>query len=175
MALVGILFAVTALVAWGFGDFFIQRATRKIGVWRALFFIETATTVVIFPFIYKEIGPTVADANGMLYLTASALTLFLAALLIFKAYKDGKLAIVEPILALELLITVVLGIFVWNENLDFLQLVLVGTVFLGIILAITKRKVSIDHSDRFLEKGVWWAVGGAVAMGGANFLFGASS
>ncbi len=175
MAVIGILFAVTALVAWGFGDFFIQRATRKIGVLRALFFLEFPATIVLFPFIYKEIGPTLADGQGMLYLTAAALTLFVAALLIFKAYKDGKLAIVEPILALELLITVVLGIFVWNENLNFLQLVLVGAVFLGIILAITRREASLESKKNILEKGVWWAVAGAVAMGGANFLFGASS
>ena len=30
---IGILFALAALVFWGFGDFLIQRSTRKFGDW----------------------------------------------------------------------------------------------------------------------------------------------
>lgn len=36
---IGILFAFIALISWGFGDFFIQKTTRIIGSWKALFFI----------------------------------------------------------------------------------------------------------------------------------------
>ncbi|TSC81927.1 MAG: Uncharacterized protein G01um101420_710 [Parcubacteria group bacterium Gr01-1014_20] len=175
MALLGIFFAVAALVSWGFGDFFIQRATRQIGVWRTLFFIDFAAALFFLPFIYEEIGPTFSNGRGMFLLTAAGLVIFLAALLIFKSYKDGKLAIVEPILAFELPVVVALGIFTWGEKLSVIEILLIGSVFLGIVLAITKHHTHLHYHKRIFERGVVWAVLGAIVMGLGSFLLGVSS
>ncbi len=175
MVLLGILFALTALVSWGFGDFFIQRATREIGIWRALFFICLVGVIVIFPFIKDEIKTTLSDQRGMFFLTSAGVAMFLAALCLFRSYKEGKLAIVEPILTLELPITVFLGIYAWNEKLKVVEIALIGVVFLGVVLAMTKHHTHLHYHRRIFEKGVLWALGGAGVMGLTNFLMGASS
>lgn len=41
----GILFAFVAMLFWGFGDFMIQKSTRKIGDWETVFLITFATTI----------------------------------------------------------------------------------------------------------------------------------
>src|SRR5688500_18454885 len=51
----GIFFALIALFSWGFGDFFIQRTTRVIGIWKALFFIAFTGGMVLFPFIRNDL------------------------------------------------------------------------------------------------------------------------
>ncbi len=33
MYMYGVLLALVCLIAWGIGDFLIQKSTRKIGVW----------------------------------------------------------------------------------------------------------------------------------------------
>jgi drug/metabolite transporter (DMT)-like permease len=39
MLATGIVLAIVAMLSWGFGDFLIQKNTRKIGDWDTLFFI----------------------------------------------------------------------------------------------------------------------------------------
>jgi|SRR3989344_175333 len=114
MAFLGILFAVGVLIFWGFGDFFIQKSTRETGVWRTLFFNDLLAVVLIFPFIKNEIGPVLSNSSSFWFLTGAGLAIFVAAVLIFRSYKDGKLAIVDPVLSIEMPITVLLGVLIWK-------------------------------------------------------------
>src|ERR1051325_6628061 len=101
----GIIFALAALLFWGIGDFLIQRSTRRFGDWIALFFISLLGTVFIFPFIYHDLSNF--DIKSTVLWTASII-IFLAALLDFEALKIGKISVIEPIYAFEVMITVFL-------------------------------------------------------------------
>ncbi|MDO8574004.1 MAG: DMT family transporter [bacterium] len=175
MTLVGILFAVGALIAWGFGDFFIQRATREIGIWKSLFFICLTAVVVLLPFIQSEIGEVLNNSKGLVFLLMAGVAIFAAALLIFESMKVGKLAIVEPILSLELPVAVALGVFLAHESLNMVQLILIGVVFIGVVLAMTKHHTHLHYHKRIFERGVLYAFFGALIMGTTNFLIGVSS
>ena len=52
----GVFFACLALVAWGAGDFLIQRSARRFGDWAALFYIELFATTILLPFVWSDLA-----------------------------------------------------------------------------------------------------------------------
>ncbi len=171
--LTGITFAFIALLCWGFGDFFIQRTTRLVGTWKALFYIAILGSVVLFPFIYSEL-PTLTVDNFLL-LSLLAIIVIFSALFDFEALRQGKIAIIEPIIGLELPITVGLSIALVNEQLDLRQGLLIFLVFIGILLAITAHRPNFRQAKMVLEKGAILAGVGAVGLALTNFMVGISS
>ena len=101
---VGILFAFIALVSWGFGDFFIQKTTRVVGSWNVLFFIGIVGLIGLFPFVKNDLASL--NNSNLLLLGLLGVVVVFAALFDFEALRQGKIAIVEPIIGLELPITV---------------------------------------------------------------------
>lgn len=171
----GIIFSLCALLAWGFGDFFIQKSTRVVGIWKTLFFIAIVSTIGLFPFIKNEIVPTISHSSNLtLLILLTAITVF-GALFSFESLKQGKIAVVEPVLGIEFPITIGLSVVLWNEHIDLLQSFLMVLIFIGIILAITEHHTHLHFHKRIFEKGVILAGVGAIAMALMNFLVGVSS
>src|SRR3989344_1783827 len=110
----GILFAIGAMLAWGFGDFFIQRTTRKLGDWETLFILDFFGMIILLPFVYKEIIP-LFESPAFVILIIASLVLHAGALLNFEAMKRGKLAVVELVFAVEVPITAFLAIALIGE------------------------------------------------------------
>ncbi|MFA6534054.1 MAG: EamA family transporter [Patescibacteria group bacterium] len=173
MSLLGVILALVALLAWGFGDFFIQRSARALGVWESLFAICLFGAVVLAPFILPSL--MALELTGLIILLVLSVVLTFAALFDFSALKDGKLAVVEPLLGLELPLTVALGAIFIGENLDLIQLLLILVIFIGIVLAVTVHHHYLFYHRRLLERGVILAGLGAVTMALANFLTGLGS
>ncbi len=169
----GVLFAFLALFSWGFGDFLIQKTARILGLWQTILVIGIVGCIGLFPFVWNDLAH-LSGAHISLLLLLSAVTLF-ATLFDFQALKEGKISIIEPLLGMELPITVGLGILIGSDSLNPLQLVLVGTIFVSMILTITKESKHLHYHKRLLEKGVMLAGIGAVGMGLTNFLVGTSS
>jgi drug/metabolite transporter (DMT)-like permease len=167
----GILFALIALLAWGFGDFLLQRSTRKFGNWTTLFYVTAFAAMVLLPFVWGDIR-NLAESRGKgigILLLASAV-LLVAALFDLEALRRGKIAVIESIYALEVFVTATLGASLIGERLTALQTMLTITLVCGIVL------VSFPSLTRFkefkIERGVGYAVLATVAMGAVNFLFG---
>jgi len=171
----GIIFAFLALISWGFGDFFLQRAIRSFGSLRTLLYVSVTGSVVLLPFIPDAFFRTTGNPFHLALLLLTGIVIFFAALFDFEALKRGKLAIIEPILSSELIITVMLSLLFWGEWLSGLQLLLAGTTFLGIVLAITVHHTHLHYHKRMFERGVIFAGVGAIVMGLVNFLVGVAS
>lgn len=169
----GIIFALVALVSWGFADFFIQKTTRVVGSWKALFFIGIVGLIGLLPFVIKDLVSL--NATNFLLLGLLGLVVVFAALFDFEALRQGKIAIIEPIIGLELPITVALSIILAQESLTLLQIFLIGIVFIGIILSVTAHHTHWHYHRRIFEKGVILAGIGAIGMALTNFLVGVSS
>ncbi len=170
----GLAFAFGALLAWGIGDFLIQRTTRKIGDWETLFVVTAFGVVILLPFVYKDFTTLISlEDNTFFILLALSAVILMAALLDFEALKKGKLAVVEPVLALEVPVTAFLAFMLINESIDILQIIFVTFLLAGIVLVSLKS----HHLSRkkWLERGVLLAVLGAFFMGTANFLVGFAS
>lgn len=169
-ASLGLLFAFGALFSWGVGDFFIQRTVRLIGTWKALFCITAFGGIVLFPFIYGDLQTLTGRDLSLLWLV-TVITLF-AALFNFEALKRGKIAIIEPIMGMELPITVGLSILIWKEEISVTQLLLIALTFIGITLAISQHHT---YRHQVFERGVILAGLSAIAMALVNFTTGVAS
>lgn len=170
---IGIILALIALVSWGLADFFIQKTARVVGSWKALFFTGVFGLVGLFPFIKNDLA-SLNVANLSLLVLVGMVVAF-ATLFDFEALKQGKIAIVEPIIGMELPIAVGLSVALAGESLTLLQIFLIGIIFIGIILSITTHHTHLHYHKRIFEKGVVLAGVGAISLAMSNFLVGVSS
>ncbi len=162
----GVLAALGAMLCWGFGDFFIQRTTRKLGDIEALFFIGLFGAVVLLPFIYGELPFVFSNSNILAALFFLGFSTLVVSIVNFQALKEGKISIVEPILELELPITILFAFFLFSEALSPVQLTLSAGVFLGVLL-ISVKKFNFKSKHLF-EKGVLLAFVTAAGFGFIN-------
>jgi len=168
---VGIGLAFVAMLCWGVGDFLIQKSTRKVGDIEALFFVTAFGAVVLFPFVYKNIGALFASSGSTLFvLGILCVVLLLAALFDFEALRVGKLAIVEPIWSFEVPVAALLAFFILGERVTAFQILIVITLLVGLALVSLKKPFHLKHF--LLERGTLLALLGAVFMGTANFFMG---
>lgn len=164
LALLG---AIGATLSWGLGDFFIQRSTRKVGVVESLFIIGIVGCFGLFPFVVADLPKLFEPSLALLLLVLGIIT-YVFAIVNFKAYKVGKLSVVEVMLEIELPITVILGMLFLGERLTVLQLGLMVLLFVGIIL-MALQKLTL-HIFTGLEKGILLGAISAFGMGFINFL-----
>lgn len=168
----GLLFAFGAMLAWAFGDFFIQRTSRLVGNWKALFFIGITGAVGFLPLVWHELL-TLSLVESGYYAAFAALVVFFA-LIDFEAMRRGKLAIVQPIISLELVWTVLLALAFVGERLTPWQYVLIILALGGTLLTFRQEKRRWWFGTRF-ERGVWLALVASVGMGAINLGFGVLS
>ncbi|MBP6858312.1 MAG: DMT family transporter [Candidatus Pacebacteria bacterium] len=168
---VGIGFAFIAMLCWGFGDFLIQRSTRKLGDWETLFLITGFGTVALLPFAWRSfIELFIGDPTALIVLMIAAAILLGSSLLDFEALRKGKLAIVEPIWSFEIVSASLLGFFILGERISWLAGGVIALLMSGLVLVAFREKRLT--SKILLEKGVAIALIAALAMGCANFFLG---
>ncbi len=168
-----VIFALVALLSWGFADFYIQKSSKKIGVWEVLFSVGVIGFISLLPFIKNEL--IALDLVDISLLTILGIIIFFAAFFNFAALKKGKISIVEPLIGLELPLTVALSIGLGRERLTVIQLLLVAIIFIGLLMVITMHHKHLHQTRRTIEKGVMLAVAGAIGLALTNFLVGLSS
>lgn len=166
------ILAFVAMICWGFGDFFIQKSTRRVGDWETLFIITFFGSIVLLPFVYKDI-PLLFSGSKIYLLLLGSFVLFIASLLDFEALKKGKISIVEPIWSMEIPVAALLAFFILGESITIWQIVLISLLITGLIL--TSIKSEHFTKSAWLERGALIALFGALVMGGANFLIGVGS
>lgn len=164
----GIVFAVIALLGWGFGGFLTQRSARKLGAAPAAFFISAFAAIILLPFVYSDLY-LLADSRILSALLIASAISAIAILADLEGVRIGKLAVIEPVYALELPITVLIGTFFLAEILMPEQHIAIGILFLGTLL-ICMRDLSI-FKRLHLERGILFALAAALAMGVNNIFF----
>lgn len=168
----GLIAAFVAFLAWGLGDFAIQRSVRAVGNMAALFAITAFGAVVLLPWAWPDI-PTIFSNNRTLniFLLAIGITL-VTALLDFEALKRGKMAVIEPVMSTEVVITMAIGVVALREHISIAQLALVLAVFFGIVLTVVRHEPrhwwTWWRKARLIEQGVILAGLGAIAMSLTN-------
>lgn len=163
-----------AVLAWGIGDFLIQRSVRRIGDLECLAIIGIIGTLGLLPWVWNDIPSLFLPENGQLLLGLGIVT-FVAAILNFEAYRVGKLSVVEVVLEFELPVTILLGIFFFSEMISPVQAILMGIIFIGILCIAIEPRMFSSKKVNWVEKGVVLALFGALGMGLMDFLTGAAS
>ncbi|MFH1650036.1 MAG: DMT family transporter [Candidatus Woesearchaeota archaeon] len=158
--------AFGAMLAWGVGDFLIQRSVRTVGSVQALAFIGIVGSVGLLPFVVNDFQ-VLASWNGLIILIVLGVVTYAVAIMVFDALKDGKLAIIDVLLELELPVVIFLGFVFFKETLTGLQALIVAIIFVGMILIALERFSWKKHK---WEKGVLLGVAAAVGIGVLDFL-----
>lgn len=163
----GILFALLAMLFFGFGDFLIQRSTRKVGNLETVFLIAFFGNLILFPFIAKDIGQIISGATPGFWLVLGAgAVVFLASMLEFESLREGKISVVESAFSFEIPTTVLFAYIFLNEKLALIQLVILFVLIIGLFLVSYKDTIS---KKLLFEKGAILAVLAACVMGLGNF------
>src|SRR3989344_3219897 len=136
----GVGLAFAAILAWGMGDFFIQKSARKIGDIEALFCISLFGTIVLSPFVYKKLPALFTGSHQtLIILGILCLVLFIAAILDFEALRVGKLSVVEPIWSFEVPVSALLALVILKETISLEKIVLIILLLLGLALVSLKN------------------------------------
>jgi drug/metabolite transporter (DMT)-like permease len=167
----GIIFALAAMLCWGFGDFLIQKSVRKFGDWETLFFITLFGAIVLLPFVWNDLLEIFSsiDIRFIMLLVAST-TLFLAALLEFQSLKIGKISVIEPLWSLEIPVAAVLAFILIKEFPNLQQILAIIFLIIGLVLVSLRSYHLSKHI--WLEKGALLSILSAIVMGAANFFVG---
>lgn len=171
----GVLYALGAMFAWGFGDFSAQKAARRIGIWETLFLIALTGSIGFFPFARTHIAVGLAETRDVFMLFIAAFIMLSGLLLNLHALSRGKLSVVEPIIALELPFVALLGFLFFDEHLGTLPFIIMFIVLAGIMLTITKSVPTLKYHKRMLEKGAILAFFGAIGLACINLSIGIAS
>ncbi len=139
----------------------------------ALAFIGLIGSILLIPFILKDLNLLLSKSNLILLLVLGIITFF-TAIINFEALKKGKLSVVDVVLEFELPITILLGFIFFRETLTTLQFIIISFIFLGIILIATKSK-NLKNIFKRVEKGVFIGIIAAIGMGFVNFFRATSS
>lgn len=169
---IGIILALVAMISWGFGDFLIQKSTRKVGDFETLFIISIFGAIVLTPFVWHSI-PNLLSFGwdfALIILIVSSIVLFLAALLEFESLRRGELSVVEPSWSIEIPAAAFLAFFIIKERISIVQILLI--IILIICLALVGLRNKKLSKSIFLEKGIILALVAGTVMGAANFLMG---
>ena len=170
-AILGIALAFVAMLAWGFGDFLIQKSTRKVGDLETLFIITAFGGLVLLPFVWHGIVPLfLSNMDGVGILLIASMILFIAALFNLESVRRGKLSVIEPIWSLEIVSAGILAFFILGERVSILQAALVVALTAGLMLT-SLRDRHVTRSFIF-EKGVLIAFFAGLGMGAASFFLG---
>lgn len=167
MVSLSIMAALGALFCWGFGDFFIQRATRKMGDVESLAWIGFIGAVCMLPFVWHDLSLLLQRSNLSILFVLGLIT-FTVGIINFEAFRRGKLSVIEVLLELELPVTVLFSIFFLGEHINAIQTVLAIIIFSGIILIAARPGEIKKH--HFFEKGAVLAIIAAGGYGLINFL-----
>ncbi|MFH1399150.1 MAG: DMT family transporter [Candidatus Woesearchaeota archaeon] len=165
----GVLFGILGMIAWGVCDFLATKAIRKIGDFRAFFWVQLASLIpfVILVFLEPIFLPSF---RSLIFLLIATLLTIVAYMCYYKGLHVGLVSIIAPIVACYSVITVVFSVILFKEVLTLLQVVAISLAVLGTIM------VSFKYSDwknlrfRKLAKGLNFALV-AVIFWGIYFLF----
>ena len=171
----GILLGLTGAICWGVADFSARFASRRVGAYRTLFFMQFFGFLALSIFLVSThgfghgIAPgwrpwTMAVVAGLLNMAAS--------LSLYYSFEIGVMSIVAPVSSCYPALTVALAILS-GERIGGLRAVGLAVTLVGVILAATSFAPLLQETPggaqsgprAHLAKGVVWAILAALGFG----------
>mgnify|MGYP001031050811 CR=1 FL=1 len=128
-----VVFAISSMVGWGLGDFIAKTVVAKASAYRTVLFSQCVGSVPFFLAILMY-DWTVPDPSLMFLAALSATLSTIMLYSFYQALKLGKASIVAPVGSCLTVVAVVLSVMILGEALTMLQILLISTVFVGILL-----------------------------------------
>jgi drug/metabolite transporter (DMT)-like permease len=180
-----IILALSAALCWGTADFLASYATRLIGTYRTLFFMQFFGLIGLGIYLAAsgELARLLHSAGWHVWGWALLVALLnvVSSLALYRSFEVGTLAIVSPIAASSSALTVILS-FLSGESLSLTQDAGILFALLGVILAAMHLKQlkskaidgkSVPVSGTFqITRGVSWAIAASAGYGLLFWLLG---
>jgi drug/metabolite transporter (DMT)-like permease len=174
----GIILGLIGAVSWGIADFWARFASRRIGAYRTLFFVQAIGFVVLSAYMKFTggFGHRIAPGWQPWALAAVAGVLnVIGSLALYYSFQVGVMSVVAPVSTSYPALTIALAL-ASGERIHAIRGAGLAVTLLGVILASTSfapeaTQASTDAGaspHAHLTKGVGWAI---VAALGFGFLF----
>jgi len=170
----GIILGLTGAVCWGIADFAARFASRRVGAYRTLFFMQ------FFGFVALSIYLKVAGGFSHLapgwkpwaLTIAAGLLNVIASLSLYHSFEIGVMSIVAPVSSSYPALTVALSL-ASGERIHALRGIGIAVTLAGVILAAMSfapktndsQASSDEPSGAHLSRGVGWAILAAIGFG----------
>jgi drug/metabolite transporter (DMT)-like permease len=170
----GIILGLTGAVCWGMADFAARFASRRVGAYRTLFFMQFFGFLALSVYLkftggFSHVAPgwqpwALTVAAGLLNVTAS--------LSLYHSFEIGVMSIVGPVSSSYPALTVALAL-ASGERIHALRGIGMAVTLAGVILAAMSfapkandaSAPSGTSSQGYLSRGVGWAILAAVGFG----------
>jgi len=168
----GVILGLTGAVCWGMADFAARFASRQVGAYRTLFFMQFFGFVALSVYLkfaggFSHVAPgwqpwALTVVAGVLNVTAS--------LSLYHSFEIGVMSIVGPVSSSYPALTVALSL-ASGERIHALRGIGIAVTLAGVILAAMSfaPKISVSvhsaSSGSRLSRGVGWAILAAIGFG----------
>ena len=170
----GIILGLTGAVCWGMADFAARFASRRVGAYRTLFFMQFFGFLALSVYLkftggFSHVAPgwqpwALTVAAGLLNVTAS--------LSLYHSFEIGVMSIVGPVSSSYPALTVALALLS-GERIHALRGIGMAVTLAGVILAAMSFAPKANDasapggtsSGGYLSRGVGWAILAAVGFG----------
>jgi drug/metabolite transporter (DMT)-like permease len=170
----GVILGLTGAVCWGLADFAARFASRRVGAYRTLFFMQFFGFMALSVYLkfaggFSQVAPgwqpwALTAVAGLLNVTAS--------LSLYYSFEIGVMSVVGPVSSSYPALTVALSI-ASGERINALRGIGIAVTLTGVILAAmsfaSKPMNSLDAANPAtasrLSRGVGWAILAAVGFG----------
>lgn len=178
-----IILGLTGAISWGAADFAARFASRQVGAYRTLFFMQFFGFLALTVYLKSTGGFSHGIAPGWQpwgMAVAAGLLNVLASLALYHSFEHGALSIVGPVSSSYPALTVALSLLS-GERIHAVRAAGLGVTLLGVILAATSFAQSKEtetqtrpehaaaaHTEQqraHLSTGVGWAICAALGFG----------
>ncbi len=176
----GILLGLTAALCWGTADFFARYATRIVGTYRTLFFMQFFGVVLLSMYVvlsgtWHRLLLTIGWQTWLWTCVAIALNI-VSSLALYRAFEVGVLTIVSPIAASYAAVTVLLAVLA-GEVISQVHGIGITASLIGVVLTATpihlklKTQTRVPNTSRWAN-GIGLAILASLGYGVEFWLFG---
>ncbi|HEY8824994.1 MAG TPA: EamA family transporter, partial [Candidatus Limnocylindria bacterium] len=135
-----LLFGVAAAVVWGFADYAAGICARRVGAVRTAFAMQ-AIGLLSFAAALSLLGRWPTFEPGMVpFAIALGLLGVISVAALYRGLALGPVAVVAPVVASYVVITVILVVIFLGERLTTAQILAAAIVFVGVVLTSTDAR-----------------------------------
>ena len=164
--MLSIIFALSSYVTTGIGQVFYVMTTRRLGAYSAtfwLYFLEALIFSLYLPFAIADLSNFTLQTSVLIVVLATVS--LVANLCANTAFQMSNASIVGTITGSFPAVTVILSVIFLGEHLTWQQVIAIGAIFCGLIIANFDFK---DMNKALANKAVWLALVAMVSWGIEN-------
>lgn len=157
--MLAILGGLGAALCWALSSLASARSARRIGAWSTVAWVMLIGSAIAIPVTFVAGGRPTLSGTAVVLLVASGLSNVVGLVLIYSAFRIGKVAVLAPIASTEGAMGAVIAVLL-GEQVTPLVGAILAAIAIGIVLATAERE-----ADATVEPGGLAAIDPEIAGG----------